>query len=150
VLIALYRLPNQSPERQKKTRGLLEDAAKGFREEIQAWRTALERADNEREQQDFGRMLATAYNQLAWLIGNTTGDYQEALQFSLRSLELRPGEAGHMDTLGRCYYAVGDVASAVKTQQEACRIDPHSGALRRQLDFFLKEQEKAKSEKTPQ
>jgi tetratricopeptide (TPR) repeat protein len=151
VLIALYRLPNQSPERQKKTKELIDDANKGFREEIQAWRTALERADSEKEQQDFGRMLATSYNQLAWLVGNTTGDYQEALQFSLRSLELRPGEAGHMDTLGRCYYSVGDLTNAVKTQQEACRIDPHSGALKRQLDFFLKEQEKKTTgEKTPQ
>jgi tetratricopeptide (TPR) repeat protein len=83
------------------------------------------------------------YNQLAWLIGNTEGDYQEALRCSQKSLELRPNTAAYLDTLGRCYYAVGDLDNAIKTQTQAIKLEPHSGLMQRQLKFF----EKAKAEK---
>ncbi len=149
VLIALYRLPSQSVERAANTKKLIDQATEGFREEIHEWRTNLDRAGNQNEEEVYGRLLSTAYNQYAWLVGNTTGDYQEALQYSLRSLELRPGEAGHLDTLGRCYYSVGDLKNAIKSQQEACRIDPHAGQLRRQLEFFQKELAKQESASEP-
>ena len=50
-----------------------------------------------------------AYNQWAWLIANTEGDFPKAVRYSRRSLELEPGTASFLDTLGRCYYSAGDI-----------------------------------------
>jgi hypothetical protein len=44
-----------------------------------------------------------------------------------------------LDTLGRCYYAAGDLENAVKYQSQAVKLDQHSGQMRRQLEFFQKE-----------
>lgn len=79
-------------------------------------------------------------NQLAWLVGNTFGDYDEAVRLSQRSLEIRPDYAGYLDTLGRCYYAKGDFENAIKYQSQAVKLDPHSGQIQRQLALFKKEQ----------
>jgi tetratricopeptide (TPR) repeat protein len=89
-----------------------------------------------------------AYNQWAWLISNTEGDYEKALRYSKRSLEL-PSEqrterrsissrASYLDTLGRCYYAVGDYENAIKSEREAVRLIPHMQVMLRQLAMFEK------------
>ncbi len=91
---------------------------------------------------------ATPYNQLAWLVGNTEGDYQEALRCSQKSIELRPNVAGYLDTLGRCYFSVGDFSNAVKYQLQAIELDPHSGQMNRQLVVFREALAKAESQKS--
>ena len=58
---------------------------------------------------------------------------------SHKSLELRPNYAGYLDTLGRCYYAKGDLAKAVKYQSQAVKLNAYSCQIRRQLDLFRKE-----------
>jgi tetratricopeptide (TPR) repeat protein len=109
-----------------------------FRNEIQSARQSLEMAPNENQQLAFTIELATASNQMAWLIANTTGDYDEAVQASHRSLELRPDTAAYYDTLGRCYFAKGDLPNAIKYQKQALRLEPHSGQMHRQLEKFEK------------
>lgn len=122
ALIALYRAPDQNQEQQKKIKQYIAKAVDHFRNQIQ------ENAEN-----------STPYNQLAWLISNTEGDLDEALRCSLKSLELRPGSAGYLDTLGRCYFARKEYKQAVKYQTMAVELDPHSVALRRQLKLFQEE-----------
>jgi tetratricopeptide (TPR) repeat protein len=138
VLISLYRLPEPTPEQDQKTRELIESAVAQFRNEIQSARQSLEMAPNENQQLAFTIELATASNQMAWLIANTTGDYDEAVQASHRSLELRPDTAAYYDTLGRCYFAKGDLPNAIKYQKQALRLEPHSGQMHRQLEKFEK------------
>lgn len=82
------------------------------------------------------KKLATMNNQYAWLISNTEGDFQQALNCSLRSLELEPDAPGYIDTLGRCYYALGDFENAVKQQRRAVELDPFAMAMKRQLKLF--------------
>jgi tetratricopeptide (TPR) repeat protein len=119
VLIALYRLPDLPPDLRDETMRLIRLAADEFRSQIQA-------APEE----------PLAYNQLAWLLANTDGDKMEALQASKKSLELKPNTAAYLDTLGRCYYALGDYANAVKYQRQAVALDPDSGLMRKQLALF--------------
>jgi hypothetical protein len=76
------------------------------------------------------------YNQWAWLVSNTEGDFSKAIRYSQRSLELTPGVAGYLDTLARCHYAAGDVEQAIATQSAAVVKEPHIPALTRQLKFF--------------
>ena len=74
-------------------------------------------------------------------MGNTFGEQdpqlaEEAIRNSLKSLKLKPDAAGYLDTLGRCYYAKGDLENAIRFQKEAARLHPHSGLIRGQLEFF--------------
>jgi tetratricopeptide (TPR) repeat protein len=78
----------------------------------------------------------TNYNQWAWLISNTVGDYEKAIRYSQRSLQLQPEDAGYLDTLGRCYFAAGDLENAVKTQRRAVEKMPHMQVMQRQLKQF--------------
>ncbi|NOZ39712.1 MAG: hypothetical protein GXP24_05745, partial [Planctomycetes bacterium] len=74
-------------------------------------------------------------------------DYAKAVQYSLRSLELEPGSPSYLDTLGRCYYAVGDFENAVKVEREAVAKHPHLMVLQRQLQLFEDELQKSKEAK---
>lgn len=122
VLIAMYHFTEADDQWRSETSTLINKAVDEFRLLIQ---------QSPKE--------SNLYNQLAWLISNTEGDYDEALRYSHKSLELDPDRAGYLDTLGRCYYANGNLEKAIEFQTEAVRLEPFSGQIRLQLDFFESE-----------
>lgn len=137
ALIGLYRVENLDPPLVEQNRKRIREAAETFRQQIQ-------------QQPD----EPTPYNQLAWLVANTEGDYHEALRCSEKSLELlraNPrmvgGEASYLDTLGRCYYALGDYENAVKTQSQAVELEPESGLMAGQLEVFRQALKQSKHKK---
>ncbi len=137
VLIAMYRLSNADPQYKEQTSERIASAATAFRKqiaELDEKLTVLPPGDRIVAEAD----LATANNQLAWLVCNTEGDFNEAVRCSLRSLDLRPDAAGYYDTLGHCYYAKGDFANAVLNQSRAAEMEPHSPQIHRQLELFRK------------
>jgi len=136
VLIAIYRASEKDPVWRKETLELIRQAASQFRDEAVEYERQAAEAPTEDIRAMYHRELATAHNQLAWLVSNTEGDYDEALRASQRSLELRPETAGYIDTLARCFYAKGDYKNAVLHQSHAVELDPHSAQIRRQLEFF--------------
>ena len=139
VIIAMYRLPDQDAKWRSRTVSLIETAGKKFRGGISRWQQSHRQAIQEGDAKDqgfFEALLASANNQFAWLIGNTVGDYDEALRRSKKSLELRPATAAYFDTLARCYYAKGDFENAVKYQSQAVEGEPYSGQIRRQFEQF--------------
>ncbi|WP_254508683.1 hypothetical protein [Anatilimnocola floriformis] len=138
VLIARFRLTNLNADERTEINQQIDDTAAKFREEVNECREAVEEATDEQERASFNYQLAIACNQYAWLVSNTRGDFDESLKWSLRSVEIRTEEGGYWDTLGRCYYAKGDLENAVKTQTNAVKLQPHSGQIRRQLTFFEK------------
>ena len=119
VLIACYRLKDSAPE---------------FRDNVKKHIRAA--ADNMRMQAEKQPGVTSWYNQYAWLVANTEGDFDEALRFSLKSLEQQRQNGGYLDTLAHCYYAKGDLQNAVKTQTRAAQLEPHSGLIAKQLKFF--------------
>ena len=119
VIIAMYRSRDLTPELREKTLKLIDGLSRTFQQQIE---------ENPDE--------PTNYNQWAWLISNTIGDYQKAIRYSQRSLQLQPEDAGYLDTLGRCYFAAGDLESAVKTQRQAVAKMPHMQVMQRQLEQF--------------
>lgn len=92
-------------------------------------------------------MLAREYNQYAWLIANTEGDYAKALDYSLKSLELEL-DGAKLDTCARCYYALGEFDDAIRMQKRALKMMPHSPPLVRQLDEILAAKARATSSAT--
>jgi tetratricopeptide (TPR) repeat protein len=150
VLIALYRLPDQTAEQKVETRQLIRQAAESFRESITTSSRNLAQIQAQLQGaqipnlEAYKRQVAMAHNQFAWLVANTEGDYEAAVASSHESLKLRPGEAAYLDTLGSCYYATGDLPNAIKYQAEAVRKDPHSGQMQRMLAKFKREAEQKK------
>lgn len=135
VLIACYRLPDADAAWRQKVKELIAKAADQLREQMTA------------EPDE-----ALYYNQFAWLIGNTEGNFDEALRCSKKSLELDPDSGGYYDTLGRVYFGRGDYANAVKYQTKAAELDPYSGLIRKQLKLFeetLQKQQKEKPQEKP-
>jgi tetratricopeptide (TPR) repeat protein len=127
VLIAMYRLPEADEAWRKSTLARIRALSHEFQQEI-------DEAPNN----------PTPYNQWAWLVANTEGDYQKAIRYSHRSIELIPPGAGEsasasfLDTLGRCYYAAGDFENAVKYQRQAVEKIEHMQVMQRQLALFEK------------
>jgi tetratricopeptide (TPR) repeat protein len=126
ALIALYQITAGDP----KKRAELMDWSKEF---IDLCRS---RIDDEPENPTF-------YNQIAWLIANTAGNQDEAVELARKAVDLAKAQGdpplrlgGLYDTLSHAYFAKGDYASAVKTQEEAARLDPHTQSIRRALDQF--------------
>ena len=146
VLIGIYRASEKDPALRKETLDLIREAAGEFRDETIEYERQAAEAPTEDIRAEYHRELASAHNQLAWLVSNTEGDYDEAVRSSQRSLELRPETAGYLDTLGRCFYAKGDYKSAVLHQSRAAELDPHSVQIRRQLEFFQQALKTAQSQ----
>ena len=130
VLIAMYRLENADPAWRKKTSLLIREATRFFEDQIRETETApLEQFERQIQ-------LASFHNQLAWLVGNTEGDYAAAVEHSRQSLEYRLQAAGYLDTLGRCYFAQHDLPKALRYQRLAAHLEPGSQQIRRQLQQF--------------
>jgi Flp pilus assembly protein TadD len=119
ILIAMYRSPGADEDFRQFTRVKIRGTAKYMQGLID-------------EYDD----IPTFFNQWAWLIANTEGNQELAVEYSLRSLKLAPDEPSYLDTLGRCYYAVGDYANAVKYQRRAVKLAPQYQVMRRQLKLF--------------
>ncbi|TWT90890.1 hypothetical protein Mal64_12880 [Pseudobythopirellula maris] len=133
ALIALYRaakpladdtVPEDGATDQDEE--LLAETRKLIREMMREFEEAIEQNPNN----------ATPYNQWAWLVANTEGDYDKAVRYSRHSLRLSPGDAGYLDTLARCLYAAGDLEAAIVAQSRAIAKEPHLGVMQRQLEFF--------------
>lgn len=136
VLIAMYRVPQADEPWKQMTLKRIEAATGQFRDQMDEFRRQSALAPSEPLRAWADGQLATACNQFAWLVGNTVGDYDEAIRASHSSVQIRPDAGGYFDTLGRCYYAKGDFANSVKYQRKAVELDPHSLQIRRQLKIF--------------
>jgi tetratricopeptide (TPR) repeat protein len=130
ALIACYRLAGQPVAYHKKIVDLVEKAAVKLHGAI-----AID-PDS-----------PTMYNQYAWLVGNTEGDFDEAVRCSRKSLELQPDEGGYYDTLAHAYFGKGDYENAVTYQTKAAQFDPHSGLIQKKLEVFRKKLDEQKKKK---
>ncbi|HEX6962696.1 MAG TPA: tetratricopeptide repeat protein, partial [Lacipirellula sp.] len=119
ILIAMYRSPGADEEFRKETVARVQAMSQRLLQLIEQYP----------DEPSF-------HNQWAWLISNTEGDYQAAVEHSKRSLELSPEEPSYLDTLARCYFAAGEVEKAVETQRRAVELAPHYQVMRRQLAEF--------------
>ncbi len=133
ILISMYRIPGD----EQWSKSVQDKLSVSIRQADMLVRQAEMRA------KQFGRVgseqVAEAYNQYAWLIANTEGDYQQALNYSLKSLEVRTdpeSTAARLDTCARCYFAAGEIDKAIVTQKRAIKLLPHSPPLLRQLKEF--------------
>lgn len=121
ILIAMFRVPDATAEYKQQTRDRIAKMSESYSNQI-----------------DESPEDPSKYNQWAWLVSNTEGDFAQAVQHSLHSLELSPDEPSYLDTLGRCYFSAGDVENAIKSQRKAVELAPQYQIMRRQLAEFEK------------
>jgi len=122
VLIAMYRASAGHEANRKLTMGYIEKRCREVEQEI-----------------DNNPMNFNAYNEWAWLVGNTEGDYEKAIRYSHQSIKLLDDpeiDGGLLDTLARCYFSAGDLEAALKYQTEAVEKMPHARGVQRQLEEF--------------
>ena len=132
TLIALARLPDQTQAERDKTRVLVDKAVEMLRRDL---------ADSPEE--------ANAYNQVAWLMGNTRGDLDEALRLAKKATELSPDNGAYLDTLAHVCFAKGDLQSALRYQTRAAEVEPHSGQIVSELKVFRAAAEERKKNEKP-
>ncbi|MCC7085952.1 MAG: hypothetical protein IT427_13195 [Pirellulales bacterium] len=130
ILIALYRDSTANSKRRNDVKARIIRLAEESRNEIAQFST------------EEPRFQANPYNQYAWLIGNTEGNLDLALQYSHKSLEIMPDTAGFLDTLAHCYAAKKDFKNAVHYQSRAAELEPHAMVIQRALARFKAELEK--------
>jgi tetratricopeptide (TPR) repeat protein len=119
TLIALAKLPDQTEAEREKTQRLIDKAVLMLRRDI------------EEDPED-----ANAYNQAAWLMGNTQKDLDEALRLAKKANELSPDNGAYLDTLAHVYFAKGDLENAIRYQERAVEVEPHSAQLVNALKAF--------------
>jgi len=130
-LIARYHLPNVSGEYRQATLALIEAAANRLRQQT------AQVTDE-----------PSPYNQLAWLLGNTSQKLDEALRCAQRAVQLSPSEAAYLDTLAHVHFARGELQQAVQCESRAAELDPHSGFILRELKRFEEALQKAQKPPT--
>ena len=152
LLIAMFQLPQADDAWRQECSQLIKTAADGIHQRIEQARQLLSRVERMGADEEYrarvSSFLAVSCNQYAWLICNTQGDFHEALECSLESLRRMPDEGSFLDTLAHCYFAVGDLPNAVKSQTRAVELEPHSAQIVRKLEFFQKAAEQSKSRAT--
>lgn len=119
VLIAMHRVEDPPSGFAADTRRRIDAMRRKFEEDI--WDSPGE---------------AGPFNQWAWLVANTEGDFEKAVRYSRRSLQISPDTAGYLDTLGRCLFSAGRLEEALEVQRRAVELEPRMQVLRRQLEEF--------------
>ncbi|MEX1039346.1 MAG: hypothetical protein WDZ51_01865 [Pirellulaceae bacterium] len=138
-LIHMYAL-DQDPDWQKEVKEKIDSYIQFYKPVVERFQEQIEFFKrNARGRDVMGgerTQMAIYMNQYAWLVGNTYGDIDHAIDVSLLSLELRPGEGAYLDTLAHCYARNKDYANAVKYQVQALRQMPHSRQIREAYTQF--------------
>jgi hypothetical protein len=119
TLIAVYKLPDNTPKQKAEASERVSRALAAIEEEIRA----LPDDPNSR-------------NEYAWLVANTEGDLAKAIDYSRGSLETSFDSSSYLDTLAHCHAAAGSIERAIRTQWLAVRQEPHSQTIRRNLARF--------------
>ena len=83
------------------------------------------------------------FNQAAWLLSNTDGDYSIALPAAKKALEFDPEYPGVLDTLSHVYFLGEEYDLAIETQKTAVKYAPQVKLFRDVLERF--EEAKLKS-----
>lgn len=138
ILIRMYRLEDTSdPNWKPMVIKLIMQSQSEIAQDIGRY----EARKKARPDEIFNVKLGEFYNQYAWLVANTDGDYQKALKYSLSSIEFLDDNetdqrAARLDTCARCYFSLDRIEEAIQTQQEAITLDPFSLPMKRQLVVF--------------
>ena len=125
-LILRYEIGNDDEEYKKKTDELIAKVLANAKREMQG-KVHL------REQVEY---YAQPFNQAAWLLANTGGDYELALNSAKKAVEFSPNSPNILDTLAHVYALGKEYDKAVETQKNVVRYAPQATVFRSALKKF--------------
>ncbi|MBI1248699.1 hypothetical protein GC197_12770 [bacterium] len=141
VLIAAYRLGKQDDMWMAKAKEHVDHTLDFYKPFVEKFQKQYEIFKQNSRGDDFmgaqGTQMAQYCNQYSWLVANTYGDFDHAIEVSKLSLEMQPGNEAYLDTLAHCYAAKKDWAEAAKYQRMAVQKMPHSGLIRKAYFEFV-------------
>ncbi len=80
-----------------------------------------------------------AMNFLAYTMAELSVDLDEAEDYALRALEIKPQDAFYMDTLGWVYYKKGEYEKAIQYLEVAFKLEPEESVIAQHLgDAYYK------------
>ncbi len=132
--IELYRLATTDRQRREIFDRTLE-LRRSLRKQIDEAEASLLEGHLDRSAY-FKQSLARSLNELAWLLASTEGDLTEALRCALRANEVVPTNSSYLDTLARVYFRLGKIDEAIRYQEMAIDVEPHSQQLKRTLKEY--------------
>ena len=132
--IELYRLASSDRQRRDIFDRTLE-LRRSLRKQIDEAEASLLEGHLDRSAY-FKQSLARSLNELAWLLASTEGDLAEALRCALRANEVVPTNSSYLDTLARVYFRLGKIDDAIRYQELAIEVEPHSRQLKRTLNEY--------------
>ncbi len=136
IVIGLHGVADNDPAWREKVDKLLAEHVQRIESKMKDLEQVLKTNEDRDIRGLLGEEFAQKNNEYAWLVSNTTGDFQKAIACSRKSLELMPDSWPYQDTLGRCYYAAGDYENAVHYQKLAVAQAPYMQQMQRQLKLF--------------
>lgn len=86
---------------------------------------AIEKYERLLEEVSFKYMKDPLYNNLAWASLNIY-DYEKAKEYSLESLEIKPGDTITLTNLGNSYYGLDEYSEAREAFEEAIKSNPNN------------------------
>ncbi len=137
ALIGLYKLDiTDQAEIATERASRLKTIVREHREQIRKYEQFLSEGAGKEFFESFSPLLAMQLNSLAWLLANTEGDFNEAVQMSRRACSLQPQSPEFLDTLAHAYFAAGEWKDAVEQQRRAVKLSPHLPEFQRALTRF--------------
>lgn len=102
--------------------------------EVQRWRAVLlnEVGDQEGAVAAYREVLKLnprdlpALNNIAYVLGDSLGRYDEAIDYARRAVAMAPGESRVLDTLGWLYYLDGQLENAEEILVQSINAEPNS------------------------
>ena len=64
---------------------------------------------------------------------------KEALKYSQKAVELEPGNAGYIDTLGEVFFRLGQREKAIEYAKKCLEVSPDNEHFQKQLKRFQEE-----------
>ena len=125
-LILRYQIGNDDEAYKKKTDELIARVIANAKREMQG-------RVHVREQIEY---YAMPFNQAAWLLANTDGDYELALNSAKKAAEFSPCDPSILDTLAHVYALGKEYDKAVETQKKVVQYAPQTTVFRSALKKF--------------
>ncbi len=125
-LILRYKISQKDEKYRKKTNQLITKAISDLKK----------RMTDLRDVREFAEPYAKVLNQAAWILANTDGDYDYALQCATKANELDPDNPSIIDTLAHVYFRGREFDKAIETQRLAVQYAPQVQVFRDALRRF--------------
>ena len=112
------------------------------------YKSAVKLGDDKEVAPSTSELIATAYNNLAWLTALKDGNAGEALEYINRAINLKGLSPDFLDTRGVVYLTAGDSQRAIGDLEKAITVAPSSSKYFHLAQAYLEAKNKVKAKQS--